>query len=122
MTKCLVIDDVTVSRFAVRSFLEELKVDVVEAEDGDKALSMLNLGDIDVIMLDWHLKKKSGIDLLKVIRDKYGDKIKIIVFSGVESGDKKSEVIAVGANGYLSKPTNKEKIEDEFKRVGVDLS
>ncbi len=119
MTTCLIVDDVIVTRFAARSFLEELGIGVIESGDGDSALASLDDGGIDVILLDWHLKKKSGIELLKVIRKKHGDALKVIVFSGVESEEKASEAKAAGANGFISKPTTKEKIEAEFKSAGV---
>ncbi|MCP4932657.1 MAG: response regulator, partial [bacterium] len=39
MTTCLVVDDVIVTRFAARSFIEELGMSVVDAEDGDGSLA-----------------------------------------------------------------------------------
>ncbi len=119
MTTCLVVDDVTVTRFAARTFLEEVGVDVVEAEDGEEALAALAGGGVDVILLDWHLKKKSGIELLDIIREKYGDNVKVVMFSGVESADKVNEAKAAGAIGFISKPTTQEKIEAEFKAIGI---
>ncbi len=119
MTNCLVVDDVTVTRFAARTFLEDLGINVTEAEDGDSALSTLESGDIDIVLLDWHLKKKSGIDLLETIRKKFGTGLKVIVFSGVEGAEKAGEAKDAGANGFISKPTTKDKLEMEFKNVGV---
>lgn len=119
MPNCLIVDDVTVTRFAAQSFLEELGVDSTEAEDGDAALAALEAGGVDVVLLDWHLKKKSGLELLGAIREKYGKSLKVIVFSGVEGGDKANEAKAAGADGFISKPTTKEKLEAEFKNVGV---
>ncbi len=119
MTTCLIVDDVTVTRYSARVFLEDLGVDVLDAEDGEKAINVLSKGNVNVILLDWHLKKKSGLDLLKVIRSEYGNSMKIVMFSGVEREDKTKEAIAAGANGYIAKPTTKEKIEAEFKRLSV---
>ena len=118
MPTCLVVDDVTVTRFAARSFIEEMGMDVVEAADGEEALAALVNG-VDIILLDWHLKKKSGIELLQVIRQKYGDGLKVVMFSGVEGEAKTSEAKAAGANGFIVKPTTKEKIESEFRKIGV---
>ncbi len=119
MLTCLIVDDVAVTRFTARSFLEELGFEVKEASDGDEALALLGNGGIDVVLLDWHLKKKSGIELLGVIREKYGNRLKIVVFSGVEDGAKAAEARKAGADGFIVKPTAKDKIEDEFKSIGV---
>ncbi len=119
MTKCLVVDDVIVSRFAARTFLEDLKITVVEAGDESGAIKQLSDGGVDVVLLDWHLKKESGLDILKIIREKYGNSIKVILFSGVEDGSKLSEAKEHGADAYMAKPTTKEKIVDEFKSLGL---
>jgi len=119
MATCLVVDDVTVSQFTARTFLEELGLDVKQAADGEGALETLDDGGVDVMLLDWHLKKKSGLELLEVIRDKHGNGLKVIVFSGVEDDKKASEAVNAGANGYMTKPTTKEKLEYELKSVGI---
>ena len=119
MAKCLIVDDVMVTRFAARSFLEELGLEVVEAEDTKKALEAIKEGGLDVVLLDWHLKKESGIELLEGIRKKYGNRLKVIVFSGVESADKAEKAKDAGANGFISKPTTKEKLEVELKSIGM---
>ncbi len=117
---CLIVDDVTVTRFIARTFLENLGVGVIEAEDGDGALNTLESNqNVDVILLDWHLKKKSGVELLQVIREKHGNDIKVVLFSGVEDGDKLQEAKEAGANAYISKPTTQEKIKDCFQDLGL---
>ncbi len=119
MATCLVVDDVTVSLFTARAFLEDLGIDVKQASDGETALATLDEGGIDVVLLDWHLKKKSGLELLEVIRDKHGSDMKVIVFSGVEDSTKADDAIIAGADGYMTKPTTKEKLEHELKSVGI---
>ena len=119
MPNCLVIDDVAVTRFSAMSLIEDLGLETSDASDGDSALVALDKGNIDVILLDWHLKKKCGIELLQVIRSKYKDSLKVIVFSGVEGDDKAREALGSGADGFILKPTTKDKLELEFKKVGI---
>jgi len=119
MATCLVVDDVTVSLFTARTFLEELGLDVKQASDGEGALKTLDDGGVDVMLLDWHLKKKSGLELLEVIRNKHGNGMKVIVFSGVEDSARADDAIIAGANGYMTKPTTKYKLEHELKSVGI---
>ncbi len=119
MAKCLVVDDVAVSRFAVESFLGNLGIEIEEAVDEKQALEALEQGGIDVILLDWHLKKKSGLELLTEIRERYGKDLKIVVFTGVEGEDKVDEAMAAGANGFINKPTTEDKISEQFKVLGI---
>jgi len=119
MKTCLVVDDVTVSRFAAESFLEELGFKTIEAADGEQALEVLSSQNIDVILLDWHLKKKSGLELLQIIRQKYGTDLRVVVFSGVEDESRAAEAHEMGANAFICKPTTKEKIEHVFRSLGM---
>lgn len=118
MKTCLVVDDVTVSRYTSKLYLEALGLGTREAEDEESALRALDKGGVDVVLLDWHLRKKSGIDLLKTIRQKYGS-LPVIMFSGVEGNDNAHEAIRAGANAFIAKPTTKEKIVQELKAVGA---
>ncbi|MCB1562381.1 MAG: response regulator [Alphaproteobacteria bacterium] len=119
MKTCLVVDDVAVTRFSARSFLDELGLSVVEAEDEKSALASLEESPVDVVLLDWHLKKKSGLELLEIIREKHGHGLKVVVFSGVENEGRVEEAKRAGADGFITKPTTREKIESEFKRIGA---
>ncbi len=117
MKKCLIVDDVEVSRFAGRLFLEELGFEVIEAEDAKSAQALLS-NSLDVVLLDWHLRKESGLDFLRDLRKTYVS-LPVIMFSGVEGSENASEAHSAGANGFITKPTTKEKIESEFKKAGI---
>ncbi len=121
MAKCLVVDDVEVTRFTTKEILAELQVDSVMANDPGEALKVLKGGGIDVILLDWHLGKESGLDLLQTIRSEYGS-LPVIVFSGVEGEEKSKEAIDAGANSFLVKPTTKEKVEGALSKVGISFT
>ncbi|MCB9987760.1 MAG: response regulator [Rhodospirillales bacterium] len=119
MKKCLVVDDVEVSRYTNQMFLEEMGFDVVEAYDRASCLNAIS-GDINVIILDWHLKRESGLDLLEEIRHSTsGKNIPVIIISGVEGMEKADEAIKAGANSFMAKPTTKEKLETELKKLGM---
>jgi DNA-binding response OmpR family regulator len=119
MAKCLVVDDVIVTQIAVESFLDEMGIECEGAADEEEAMEALEQGGIDLVLLDWHLKKKSGLEVLAEIREKYGDRVKVIIFSGVEKGDKTEEIKQSGADAYLSKPTKKEILEAKIRELGV---
>lgn len=121
MPKCLVVDDVEVTRFTAQEFLSELGVEVVAAKDGAQALDVLRKAPVDVVLLDWHLRKTSGLDVLKDIRKEFPRSLPIIVFSGVEGQAKANEAINAGANSFLEKPTTKEKLAGCLKGLGITV-
>ena len=119
MKKCLVVDDVEVTRFTVKQIVSDLGLDLVMAVTGDEALAALRHDQIDVVLLDWYLRKKSGLELLAQIRAEFGARLPVILFSGVESSNKRDEALRAGANAFLEKPTTKEKLEVCFKELGI---
>lgn len=122
MIKCLVVDDVQVTRFATDDFLKDHGVEVLAAENGGDALNILKSGGVDVVILDWHLGREDGIEVLKKIRDKFGKKLPIIMLSGVESEKRAAEAINAGANSFLEKPTTQEKLVQCIKGLGLKLT
>lgn len=119
MVKCIVVDDVEVTRFTAREFLEEMGVDVRVFEEGESAINGLRSEMADVVFLDWHIGQKSGLDSLKVIREEFGSHPAVVVFSGVENATKQEEAIQAGANVFIQKPTTHEKIKDAFEQLGI---
>lgn len=117
MKKCLIVDDVEVTRFTSEQIVKSLGLNTVAVLNGDDALEILSNESIDIVLLDWHLRKLSGLDVLKKIRAEYGNKIKVVVFSGVEGTEKQAEAISAGADAFLAKPTTKEKISDCLKSL-----
>lgn len=122
MPKCLVIDDVEVTRFTTDQFLSEMGFDVAAANDLDQAAESLRSGHYDVILLDWHIGKTSGIDFLKDMRGKMNIRTPVIVFSGVENQGNAGIAINAGANAFLEKPTTKEKLTACMKNIGIKVS
>lgn len=117
---CLVVDDVEVSRYASQLVLEELGFKIIEAADGDECMAAIRKSRPDAILMDWHLRKQSGLELITRLREIPGAaRIPVIVFSGVEAENAEASAKAAGANGFVSKPTSKEKLAAEFKRIGL---
>ena len=111
MKKCLVIDDVEVTLFTTKRIMVELGIDLVMGNTIEEGLDALRANTIDVVLLDWHLRKQSGLVLLQKIREEFGTKIPVIMFSGVEGQDTCAEALQAGANAFLEKPTTKDKLQ-----------
>jgi len=80
---------------------EDFVVDVaMNGEDGEY-LSILN--NYDIIILDWMLPKKEGIEVLKDIRQK-GVLTPVLMLTAKDTTENKIEGLNNGADDYLSKP------------------
>lgn len=110
----LVVDDSE----AMRKFLSlSLKIkgyEVVTAEDGIKALEKFPSERIDLMITDLNMPYLDGIGLISNIRESKGDEeLPIIILSTIENENQLAEGTRVGANSFLPKPFDIEKMQDE---------
>lgn len=101
--KILVVDDETRMRKLVKDFLVKNNYDVVEAEDGEKAVDIFfNSNDIALIILDVMMPKMDGWQVCKEIRAY--SKVPIIMLTA--KSDEKDELMGFeyGVDEYISKP------------------
>lgn len=118
--KCLVIDDVEVSRYVIGEVMSALGFEVMEAEERKNALQMVKSNRFDVIFLDWHLKKASGLDIVPEIREcPNAAHTPIIVCTGVEMEKDFNDIRGAGIQGFLKKPTSPDNIKSELHRLGL---
>ncbi|HEY0911428.1 MAG TPA: response regulator, partial [Bradyrhizobium sp.] len=64
MRTCLVVDDSSVIRKVARRILEGLDFQIVEAEDGEKALEICKRQLPEAILLDWNMPVMDGYEFL----------------------------------------------------------
>ena len=101
--KILVVDDETRMRKLVKDFLVKNNYEVVEAEDGEKAVDIFfNSNDISLIILDVMMPKMDGWQVCKEIRAY--SKVPIIMLTA--KSDEKDELMGFeyGVDEYISKP------------------
>jgi DNA-binding response OmpR family regulator len=95
-------DDAQVARFIRRGLREEqYAVDV--AADGEEALFLAQTGEYDLILLDWMLPKRNGIDVLRTLRAQ-AVTAPVLVLTGRGEVSHKVEGLDAGADDYLTKP------------------
>lgn len=122
--KFLVVDDFSTMRRIVRNLLKELGfTNVDEAEDGQIALSKLQMGGFDFVVTDWNMPNMDGLTLLKTIRATPALQHLPVMMITAEA--KKENIIAAaqaGASGYIVKPftaaTLGEKLQKIFDKIG----
>ncbi|SFN66221.1 DNA-binding response regulator, OmpR family, contains REC and winged-helix (wHTH) domain [Pseudobutyrivibrio sp. UC1225] len=99
--KILTVDDNEEIRNIIKILLESEGYEVIEAPDGETALSLVD-NSIDLIILDIMMPGKSGLDVCKIIREKYQMPILFLTAKGTDSD--KSLGLLIGGDDYLAKP------------------
>ena len=116
---CLIVDDSKVIRKVARHILEALDFNVTEAEDGKIALDACAMSQPDVILLDWNMPVMSGMDFLRALSARAGQKPKI-VFCTTENGAAHIRAaLDAGADEYIMKPFDRETLASKLQIVGV---
>jgi DNA-binding NarL/FixJ family response regulator len=102
------------------SDFEELDVRFAVA-NGAELMERLNEATLtDVILLDIDMPVKNGVDTLKEIRKKYGNKTKVLGLSIHEEYYIVQNFLLLGANGFISKANNATDILKAIQTV-VDI-
>jgi two-component system chemotaxis response regulator CheY len=120
MKTCLVVDDSSVIRKIARRILEEMNFQIIEAEDGEKALEVCKRGLPDAILLDWNMPVMDGYEFLGHLRGLPGGGGPKVVFCTTENGMAHiTRALNAGANEYIMKPFDKDIIAAKFEEVGL---
>ena len=106
MLEILVVDDEKSIRITLREFLKNEGYEVHLAEDAFDALAILEKEDIDIVLSDIILPKKSGTELLHDIQESF-PYVKTIMMTGEPTVDTATLALRQGAFDYLSKPVGK---------------
>ena len=120
--RILIADDDNTARFVLQVMLKKWGYNVDVAEDGNKALEILQSEKSPKIaILDWMMPGLSGTDICKHMRKSdAGKQIYIILLT---ARDNKRDIIAgleAGADDYVTKPVDREILQARIK-VGTRL-
>ena len=120
MRTCLVVDDSSVIRKVARRILEGLDFQIIEAEDGEKALEACKRQLPDAVLLDWNMPVMDGFEFMTHLRQLPGGDVPKVVFCTTENGiDHISRALHGGANEYIMKPFDKDIVAAKFQEVGL---
>ena len=101
--KILIIeDDAHILSFLTRGFSEDGHL-VESSRDGKEGEYMANTNTYDIIVLDWMLPEKNGLEILQHLRNKQ-IKTPIIMLTAKDETEDKVAALTAGADDYLSKP------------------
>lgn len=101
--KILIVDDESRIRKLIKDYLRRSGYEVLEALDGEEALSIFyKTKDISLIILDVMMPKIDGWEVLKEIRE--SSKVPIIMLTAKGEEEDELNGYSLGADEYVSKP------------------
>lgn len=119
--KVLLVEDAIAERMRLRAILEREGYQVLEASDGESALSLLQGQTMPLIVSDWQMPGMSGLQLCRRIRqDKAHNSSYILILTGRNSREDLLEAFAAGTDDFLPKPVDRDELLARL-RVGRRL-
>ncbi len=121
----LVVDDFATMRKVIRNLLKQLGYEnIVEAENGEAALSVLKSRQVDLIISDWNMPTMSGYELLKAVRaDGELQKTPFLMVTAEALKENVVQAVKAGVSNYIVKPFTadviKMKLEQAYKKVAA---
>ncbi|RKZ52600.1 MAG: histidine kinase [Candidatus Parabeggiatoa sp. nov. 3] len=110
--KVLIVDDDIRNTFALMTTLENKDMEVIVGETGQEALAQLEEHpDTAIVLMDIMMPKLDGYDTMRKIREqKRFRQLPIIALTAKAMKGDKAKCIDAGANDYLSKPVDTDKL------------
>ena len=100
--KILIVDDESEMRVALETTLKREKFQLTCAEDGKKALDVLEDEDFDLVLRDVRMPKLNGLELLRAVKEK-SPKTQVVVMTAYGTIDNAVAAMKEGAFDYLIK-------------------
>jgi two-component system chemotaxis response regulator CheY len=114
----LIVDDSKAMRSLLVATLETLgNIRIVQATNGFEALRILPREEVDLVLTDINMPDINGLELLSFLRNnQVYEALPVIVISTEGSHKDIEKAISLGANEYLVKPFQPEKLLELVKR------
>ena len=120
MKTVLVVDDSRIMRNIVKNTFSELKIpcDFLEAENGAKALQLLETNKVSIVFLDWNMPEMDGMQFLKKVRSMPDYKnLPIIMVTSEAAKYNVVEALQNGATDYIIKPVREKVFMEKLAEI-----
>ena len=120
MKRCLVVDDSRVIRRVASKIVQDLGLDVDEAENGSKALNAMAIRMPDLVLTDGDMPVMDGITFTRELRRLPGGDKVVVVFCTTENDVPQIlAALEAGADEYIMKPFDGEIVRSKLLLLGL---
>lgn len=121
--KIIIAEDHPLMRSAISSNLATAapEIEIIgQCCDGVELLEILKYKNPNIVLLDVEMPRMDGLEVLKTIREKYKNDLKVLVFSANTSNYLNLKLMQTGADGILFKKSSTEELVNAIKIVYND--
>jgi DNA-binding response OmpR family regulator len=115
--KIVLAEDNSTLSLLLKFRLQKEGFDLYIAEDGKKAIELINTHNPDIILSDIMMPFISGLEVISYVRNKLNLQIPIIVFSAAGQEEMVLKAFNLGANDFMAKPFSPNELVIRVKRL-----
>jgi len=112
--RVLIIDDEAAIRESLQILMEDDGYEVVNAQDGEEGLAALDSQAVDLVLLDFQLPDRDGLEILKDIRERDSE-LAVIMITAYGTPENAVAAIKGGAVNFIAKPWTNEKLQADVR-------
>jgi DNA-binding NarL/FixJ family response regulator len=122
MIKVIIADDHPLVREGIKKVVDQSTIDIEvsgEASDAHELMDMLREKKADIIILDIAMPGKSGLDVLKDIKD-FHPNLPVLILSMHPEDRFAIRALKAGASGYLNKSSISDQMVNAIRKIVVE--
>lgn len=114
----MLVDDQLDLRTLVRMTLEDPSIHIVEASSGDEAIDMAREIFPDLMLLDWMMPGRTGLEVAEILRDDPKTSgIPIVMLTSRNRQEDIDRAAAAGVHAHLTKPFSPQELLQTVGRI-----
>ena len=117
LKKIVLAEDNSTLSLLLKFRLEKEGYQLLIAEDGKKALELIEEHNPNIILTDIMMPFISGLEVISHVRNKLNLQIPIIVFSAAGQEEMVLKAFSLGANDFMGKPFSPNELVIRVKRL-----
>jgi len=117
MAKILIIDDDQAVCESLRDVLEAQDFQCEYSLTGENCDELLKQSGADLLLLDYRMPGQSGEEVIKSLGSGDGNRVPVIMLTGVDDEDQKVRLLELGADDYVTKPYSAKELGARIKAV-----
>lgn len=110
-------DSSTMRKIIIRSLLAVGEHVATEAADGEEAIKLFKPGEFDMVLTDWNMPGKSGLEVIQAIRGQ-DKQVPILMVTTEAEKARVVQAIEAGVSDYLVKPFTADTLREKLEKHG----
>ena len=118
MKTILIADDHDHLRLLVAKTLGSPDYRIIEARDGDEAYALAMTDTPDLLILDWMMPGKTGIQMVEMLRKDPGFReVPVIMLTARAQNADRNRAVTLGVHSYLVKPFSPIELMETVEKI-----